>query len=308
MCKTRPMPSGRYTADTSFSAGCDRPGRGFGRGVGVALLAASLSTSGGAPGAEGAAPGAEGAARAADAPRESLASSPLRPAAELSTAPADFPAGAWALQLAVGVGNDSPGSDLELETLVSVNYAITDRLAWALPLPAFSYRFGRAGAAELLARGGVTGIGYSSIDGVIGTLDAGISGRAWLAPAFSLLAFGSSDWDFQTGPREEGLPSRTDELELRASLGFTWRVADRLSLSAGAGWAGEARVRETALNAPLERELAFGSLQALGYRPLPLVQVHLSPRFSLDAYAAWTVSLRDEPGRQFYLAGLGWVL
>lgn len=221
--------------------------------------------------------------------------------------PDALPAGDWELRLALGVGLDSPASNLELEGLIALNYAITDRLVWAVPLPAFSYRWGKAGLAELIARGGLRGIGYSSIDGVIGTLDAGLTGRVWLTRSMSLLAYGSSDWDFQTGPREVGRPSQTDVLTVLGNLGFSWHASDTLTLSLGAGWVGDVRVRDATPETPIDSEIAFGSLQSLGYRPLPLVQVHLSPSFSLDAYAVWTLSLNDDPGRQLYLAGFSWV-
>ncbi len=52
--------------------------------------------------------------------------------------------------------------------------------------------------------------------------------------------------------------------------------------------------------------LSIGSVQSLGYRPLPLVQVHLSSRFSLDAYATWTVVLKSGAVRDAYLAGFTW--
>lgn len=257
--------------------------------------------------------GSAGAAPAADtrsayppgAPPPTRARAPV-PA---SRAPHDaLPAEAWELRLALGARLDSPASDLELEGLFALNYAITDRLVWALPLPAFSYRWGEAGLADLIARGGLRGIGYSSIDGVIGTLDAGITGRVWLVRGLSLLVYGSSDWEFQTGPMEAGEPSRSDVLTVLCGLGFSWHVSDALTLSPGAGWVGDVRVRDAAPDTALDNELAFGALQSLGYRPLPLVQVHLSPSFSLDAYAIWTVSLRDDPGRQFYLGGFTWML
>jgi hypothetical protein len=210
--------------------------------------------------------------------------------------------------VALGASLDSPGSDLELEGLFALNYAITDRLVWAVPLPAFSYRWGEAGLAELLARGGLRSVGYSSIDGVIGTLDAGLTGRVWLTTGLSALLYASSDWDFQTGTWETGQPSRSDVLNVLGGMGFSWHVSDALTLAPGAGWVGDVRLRDTAMEAPLDSEIAFGSLQSLGYRPLPLVQVHLASSFSLDAYAVWTVSLHDDPGRQFYLAGFTWTL
>lgn len=209
--------------------------------------------------------------------------------------------------MALGARLESPGSDPELEGLFALSYAITDRLVWALPLPAFSYRWGEAGIAELIVRGGLRGIGYNSIDGVIGTLDAGLAGRVWLARALSLLLYGSSDWEFQTGPRETGRPSRTDLATVLGGVAFSWHLSDALTVSPGAGWVGDVRLRDTQAEAPLDSELAFGALASLGYRPLPLVQVHLTPGFSLDGYAIWTVSLREDPGRQFYLAGFTWM-
>jgi hypothetical protein len=52
--------------------------------------------------------------------------------------------------------------------------------------------------------------------------------------------------------------------------------------------------------------IVFGSVQSLGFRPLPLVQVHLSRRFSLDAYASWSVDLGDGAVRDRYLGGFTW--
>ena len=66
-------------------------------------------------------------------------------------------------------------------------------------------------------------------------------------------------------------------------------------------------VHDSAVQYALRRELTFGALQALGYRPLPLVQVHLSPTFSLDAYAVWAISLRSGiENRQWYTLGFSW--
>ena len=97
-------------------------------------------------------------------------------------------------------------------------------------------------------------------------------------------------------------------LNILGGTWFSWHVSDTVTLSPGAGWIGQVRLRDTAMEASLDNEIAFGSVQSLGYRPLPLVQVHVSTSFSLDAYAVWTVSLNDDPGRQIYLAGFTWTL
>jgi hypothetical protein len=52
--------------------------------------------------------------------------------------------------------------------------------------------------------------------------------------------------------------------------------------------------------------LLLGAVLALGYRQLPLVQVHLSQGFALDAYAAWSIDLRTGDVRDRYLAGFTW--
>ena len=289
----------RGHARTSERVPAARARRRVRRGVSaLALIGSAASSAGAAPPYEtlGDTPGGAGPPARAR---------PTVPAAPITHDV--LPAGAWELRVALGARLDS-ASDLELEGLFALNYAITDRLSWALPLPAFAYRWGEAGVAELIARGGLRGIGYSSIDGVIGTLDAGVAGRAWLTRGLSLLTYASSDWEFQTGPRQVGQPSRSDVLTVLGGVGFSWHVLDVLTLSPGAGWLGDVRVRDTALESDLDSEIAFGALQSVGYRPLPLVQVHLSPTFSLDAYAIWTVSMHDDPGRQFYLAGVSWIL
>jgi hypothetical protein len=52
--------------------------------------------------------------------------------------------------------------------------------------------------------------------------------------------------------------------------------------------------------------LQFGSVLMLGYRSLPLVQVHLTRQFSLDAYAIWAVVLESGDLSDSYLAGFTW--
>ena len=81
-----------------------------------------------------------------------------------------------------------------------------------------------------------------------------------------------------------------------------WNIENRVTIAAGMGWTGRARVAETESDVPLDAplpqaptssELVIGAVQTLGYRPLPLVQVHLSRRFSLDGYASWSFDLRE---------------
>lgn len=88
----------------------------------------------------------------------------------------------------------------------------------------------------------------------------------------------------------------------------------RVTLAVGAGWVGSARLVDPAPS--LEPQLpsgagsgaiVLGAVQNLGYRPLPLVQVNVSRRLSLDAYASWSVDLGGAPVRDRYLGGFTYV-
>lgn len=48
-------------------------------------------------------------------------------------------------------------------------------------------------------------------------------------------------------------------------------------------------------------------MQTLGYRSLPLVEVFLSPAFSLDGYASWGLDLDTRDVRGRYLGGFTWL-
>jgi hypothetical protein len=204
----------------------------------------------------------------------------------------------WELRVAGGASTGRPRSfgsvlydtnaDADLErsfaSVFSLTYGITDRLSWSLPLPAFAYRLGEYGSFEWIPRAGLVALGYSSVEGGIGVVDAGLGARVWLTPDLSLLANASADLTFDA------------ELGLHASAGTTWRVRDGVALSLGAGWAGGD-----------SDELVFGAVQTLGYRSLPLIEVFLSPSFSLDGYASWGVDLQTHDVRDRYLAGFTWL-
>jgi hypothetical protein len=247
------------------------------------------------------------------------------PAIDPPSAHDTLPASTWELRLALGVTTgrastfgaplyataereDAP-LERSLSGVGSFTYAITDRLSWSVPLPAFAYRFGTEGALTAIVRGGLTALGYSSIEGAIGSVDAGLAGRAWLAPSLSLIANASSDWAFGNTERER-------VLALHGSLGVSWRVAYRVSLALGAGWSGGIALRDASVTSadgtpiPLDDDVAggflFGALQTLGYRPLPLVQIYATDWLSLDAYATWAINLETGSVRDRYLAGFTW--
>lgn len=190
---------------------------------------------------------------------------------------------------------------------LTFTYGITDRLSWAAPVPAFAYRIGNEGSFEVVPRGGLTSVGYSSIGGFIGTVDLGVATRAWLTPSLSVVSNGVARWDFQTGTAALDPP-----LHMAASLGLVKTILDgRVTLALGAGWLGDVRLTQPrapdpqSTSTPLHSAsgFMFGSVQKLGYRPLPLVQVQLTRRFSLDAYASWSVDARTGDVRDRYLGG-----
>jgi hypothetical protein len=247
--------------------------------------------------------------------------------APVSVAPSardSLPANTWELRLAVGVTTGrsrtfgsplyatGPDDDRTLEREVagagSFTYAITDRLSWSVPVPAFAYRFGTEGDLTAIVRGGLVAIGYSSVSGAIGTVDAGIGARAWLSPTVSALAAASSYWPFGTAERER-------VLSLQGSLGMIWNIADRVTLALGAGWVGGVSVGEAFVQTadgtrvPLDgvdAGLMLGAVQSLGYRPLPLMQFFVTDWLSIDAYASWAINLDSGDVRDRYLGGFSW--
>jgi len=186
------------------------------------------------------------------------------------------------------------------DALFSFSYGLTDRLTWAVPVPALSYRFGTAGVFEVIPRGGLTAIGYSSIEHFVGTLDGGVALRGWLSPALSVIASGAVDYEFDTStPHYRGV------LTLHGDAGIAWEPIPSVILHLGAGATVPHRVEDLMQTAPLSTTFTFGAVQQLGYRALPLVQLQLSHALSLDGYASWAVDLNGNL-RDRYLAGFSY--
>jgi hypothetical protein len=95
---------------------------------------------------------------------------------------------------------------------------------------------------------------------------------------------------------------------LYAAAGYAWTIQNIVSFHAGAAIMGDVPFgsREAVIIKAAAPTIAFGSVLSLGYRPLPLVQVYVSRRLSLDAYASWAVDLRSRDVLDRYLAGLSW--
>ncbi len=244
-------------------------------------------------------------------------------------------AGWWELRLALGTstGQSSFGaspyatSDQGVErsaaSAASFSYGLADRLSLQVPLPALAYRFGQAGSFEVIPRFGLSSLGYAG-GGVgkplLGNLDAGVAARAWVTPDVSLIATASTDWDWRIETAEVDRPDyvyqRGQRLNLRAGLGVSWDANEHVTLALGAGVSGGIDLVEEWVPLSLastnefgrkarSTAVLFGSIQSLGYRPLPLVQVHLSRRFSLDGYASVGVDFEGHL-RDRYLGGFTW--
>jgi hypothetical protein len=188
-----------------------------------------------------------------------------------------------------------------------LTYAITDRLQWALPVPAFAYRFGEPSRLEVVPRLGLTSVGYGSLTGIIGTIDVGAAVRVWTNPRQSLLvtASGSSQFTGRGKGSNPVMPTNGPPVmwDVQTTLGYLCTIGNTVSLHLGAGLDGEfgdvVPIGQTAT-------IVLGAVQSIGYRSLPLLAVHLSQRFSVDAYASWAVNLRTGDFRDQYLAGFTW--
>lgn len=257
---------------------------------------------------------------------EPLAMKGAAPAFDPASAHDTLPASTWEVRLALGTstgrartfgstlyatGSDDDDAPLErsLAGLGTLTYAFSDRFSWSVPVPAFACRFGDEGALTATVRGGLTAIGYSGVEGLIGTMDAGAAVRTWVSPDVTVLWTLSSDWSF-------GSPERERILALHAGVGFSWDVAERVTVAFGAGWSGGLEARDPRApgsdselpvsDSGVANGILFGAVQTLGYRPLPLLQIYVADWLSVDAYASWTVDVDTGNVRDRYLGGFTW--
>ncbi len=195
----------------------------------------------------------------------------------------------------------------------SLTAGITDRLQWAVPVPAFAYRFGNPGGLEVVPRMGLTSLGYSSVEGIIGTLDTGVALRGWAAHNRSFIATVGAFSNFTERTTKTQVASQHPTTwGMESTFGYAWTIQNTVTLDLAAGISGSvplagAQPHYLAQPSPLNgARLLFGSVQNIGYRTIPLLQFHVSPRFSIDGYASWSVNLLTGDVRDRYLAGFTW--
>jgi hypothetical protein len=240
---------------------------------------------------------------------------PASPMSQASSLPAHW----FALSLAAGVAtgpasrparyNADPQRSMSLERKLDFDgyftYAFTDRFTWSMPLPAFSYRFGEPGHFELMPRLGLVGLGYISSEGLFAATDGGVSARLWTDPSQSLIAGVSAVGNFAIRTADDQSGSRLRAWSLSGQLGYGWTIHNVVSLHLGVGFVHGITLEQSQSNVT-RNVLQLGSVLMLGYRSLPLVQVHLSTKFSLDAHASWAFITETGAFSDRYLAGFTW--
>ncbi|MFL5318395.1 MAG: hypothetical protein ACJ790_01970 [Myxococcaceae bacterium] len=198
------------------------------------------------------------------------------------------------LRAATGLGVNQRLS-MQLAIALAVTIGLTDRLQWTVPLPYFTYLAGSPGSREWLIEGGVTNFGAQTGLVALG-FGAGLSHRSYFTPTESFLVGINAGTDAYFGDFSEQLGS----LKLwtgRAQFGYS-RSFDRwLTINVGAALhipVDLIRNRLTVLSSapvsPLDSavQMSLGSPLRIGYRPLPLAQLHVTERLSVDAYGTVT--------------------
>jgi hypothetical protein len=249
-----------------------------------------------------------------------------------------LPAGKQELTFAIGVSHGGPpgmtiGQDRSLATSFVAPRAFGDRLQWLIPSLAFSYRFGEQGGLELVPWGGIPGwgLGFSSMEGTIVEAEPGIGLdlRQWLTPRssleFGLDFYSALRWhsrrenrvvfEIPNGStpmsdapqklrRYHGTPRWVGPTTWRAGLtaGYTHTLADTVTLHLGAAFLQNV-VYKGELPGINDFVLSFGSVQTLGLRSLPLVRIHVTDWFALNAEVAVAYRFARKKTEETYMGG-----
>lgn len=223
-----------------------------------------------------------------------------------------LPAGNGEVRLWLGVQHDSGAGGLQLAGsdfafAAHLAYGFTDRLQ--LNLLTLTYRLGEPTTREWLPWGGITGLfgGYSSIEGgVFGmSLGAGLDLRQPLGPGHLVAGFSTAS----SGRWSRLQSSPLDTWRVSLDAGFVLTLFDTVSFSLGLAWSQHVLSEGTfaTWNAQgLQPVLSVGSVVSLAGRSRPLLQVHLTPTFSLDAHVRVGFNFATGRVNDAYLAGFTW--
>jgi hypothetical protein len=254
---------------------------------------------------------------------ESGASTP-RPLVSLRTT---LPRKTWDLRYAIGSSTgphetwrdtffikgttDDPSKPLsrQLTSSFSLTYGITDRLTWAAPLPAFAYRFGDPSGIEVVPHGGLLALIYGTRTGWMGTLGAGVDFRFHPAAGQSMSVITSATSDFSSSGAINYQPTGAPSVwRLQAGLAYALTLRNAVTFGFSAHAATPLRLGRAAApgDPQMESTILLGSLPSVGFRPLPLISVHLSDALSIDGYASWAIRPKSGSVVDRYLLGFTW--
>ncbi|HYV47180.1 MAG TPA: hypothetical protein VFA20_20115 [Myxococcaceae bacterium] len=193
-----------------------------------------------------------------------------------------LPGGTWEVSGALGpkdIGSVAgPGFGWDAEAAVG----ITDQVQLDIFAPAVVLRVGNAGDSEYLFGAGTWGVESSvRFAAITYELGASLGMRNWygkaVAVSFTLDASNTRPW---------GIATLTPFFTLTAGAGVTLALGDAVSVHLALAATNTTDVLANFYQtAP---RLGLGSVQRLGFRRLPLVQVRVLPMLSADLFAdAW---------------------
>jgi len=224
----------------------------------------------------------------------------------------------WEISLALGVrhGVDTIGlklgggsDDGGVAALLAIGHGFSDRLEWAVPLPAFAYRGGEAGRFEWIPKAGLIGFSFGSAKStgtfLAGTVALGIDLRFWLSSGstLQLQLWGLSG--FQTKATLDVPAHGLRNWDANAGAGYSYLANDTVTLNVGVFFSQHV-LDENAFpksNRQWRPRLQVGSLIPLAFHSLPLVRVHLGEVVSLDGYAGITLDLAQRATEETYMLG-----
>jgi hypothetical protein len=222
----------------------------------------------------------------------------------------------YTAHVVIGSGNDAATAPTSVISRnfalgLGISYGITDRLAVTLP-GLLEYRIGDEDGVELVARGGLSGLANYGNEGWGYTVGAGLGLRVPVGPSQALVATSSASYWWVDHP---SFP-HSQAVSLNESIGFVRTFGDVVTLHLGvalngydlpfidlpAGWP-----TSPGVHAFVWSSIGVGSVQTLGFRRLPLVAIHLTPKLSLDLAAAWNVGLSHGDVSDSYMGGFTWM-
>lgn len=227
------------------------------------------------------------------------------------------PSHTWDLAFALGVDHANGSTpqmgvtDRSVTGTFGLFYAITDRLEWAAPLPVFAYRLGDMAALEWIVWGGLAGLGVaysSSTEGYVASIfNAGLDMRWWNTAHSSVNGRFVLRTDYLQ--HFDGAGATTTSAE--ASVGYSHTLNDAVTINISLtlrdhildDWQYDGTFGSQGAK---DLVLTVGSAMNRGLRPLPLLQVHLTDTFSLDAYAAVSYGVGNNVINDTYMAGFSW--